>query len=362
MRPRARRDFLRLASLGSAALASGVWRPALAAPERKLGVALLGLGRYSSGQLGPALRETRSCRLAGVVTGSPEKGAQWAKDYALPGGSVYSYETFDRIAENKDIDIVYLVTPPSLHPEFALRAAKAGKHVISEKPMATSVADCDTMIEACRKAKVMLSIGYRLHFDPYHREMVRLARDRDFGPFAKMTGDRGFVMKAKAWRVDKKLAGGGPMMDLGIYIVQGACMAAGADPVAVTATEEPKTNLEMFDQVEERIRWTMEFPGGATCDGVTSFNHQSDRFKAEGKKGFFEFTEKAFTYRGLKAVTSRGPLEFPPLNQQAAQMDDFAECILSGRKTSVPGEMGRRDVKILMAVYEAALTGKRVTL
>jgi glucose-fructose oxidoreductase len=362
MRPGSRRDFLRLASLGSAALASGAWRPTFAAPERKLGVALLGLGRYSSGQLGPALRETRLCRLAGVVTGSPEKGAQWAKDFSLPATSVYSYENFDRIAENKDIDIVYVVTPPALHPEFTLRAAKAGKHVISEKPMATSVADCDAMIEACRKAKVMLSIGYRLHFDPYHKEMVRLARDKDFGPLDKMTGDRGFVMKAKAWRVDKKLAGGGPMMDLGIYIVQGACMVAGAAPLAVTATEEPKTNLEIFDQVEERIRWTMEFPGGASCAAVTSFNHSSDRFKAEGKNGFFEFTEKAFTYRGLKAVTSRGPLEFPPMNQQAAQMDDFADCVLTGRPTPVPGEMGKRDMQIITAVYEAARTGKRVTL
>src|SRR6185295_15351362 len=123
-----------------------------------------------------------------------------------------------------------------------------------------------------------------------------------------------------------------------------------ATPVAVTAHEEPKTKPEMFDQVEERMRWTMEFPGGAVCEAVTSFNHQSDKFRAEAAKGFFELTEHAFTYRGLKGATSRGPLEFPPMNQQAAQMDDFADCILTGRKTPVPGELGLRDIRIVTAI------------
>ena len=359
-----RRDFLRFLSLGTAAVAGGLHRPDPArawagAPDRQLGVALLGLGRYSTGELGPALRETRACRLAGVVTGSPEKAAQWARDYGLPPQGLYNYENFDRIAENRDIDIVYVVTPPALHREFTLRAAKAGKHVITEKPMATSVADCDAMIAACRQAKVALSMGYRLHFDPYHQELMRLARGKDFGRFTRMTGDRGFVMKARAWRVDKKLAGGGPMMDLGIYIIQGACMAAGAAPVAVTASEEPKTRPELFDEVEERMRFTLEFPKGAVCEAVTSFNHQADRFRAEAPRGFFELTEHAFTYRGLKGATSRGPLAYPPLNQQAAQMDDFARCVRSGRKTRVPGEMGRRDIQIIAAIYEAARTGKR---
>jgi glucose-fructose oxidoreductase len=367
MRPGSRRDFLRLATVGGAALASGAWHPLRAADEKKaeagrrpLGVALLGLGRYSTTQLGPALRETKLCRLAGVVTGTPEKAVKWMQDFGLPQKNIYSYETFDRIADNPEIDIVYVVTPPGRHPEFAIRAAKAGKHVISEKPMANSVAECDDMIAACRKAEVALSIGYRLHFDPYHKELMRLGREKDFGAFTKMTGDRGFVMQARAWRVDKKLAGGGPMMDLGIYIIQGACMAAGAAPVAVTATEEPKTKPELFNEVEERIRWTMEFPGGAVCEAVTSYNHQSDRFRAEGPRGFFELQEKAFTYRGAKCVTSRGPLEYPPMNQQAAQMDDFASCIVTGRQTPVPGEMGRRDMQIVTAIYEAARTGQRV--
>lgn len=356
-----RRDFLR--GLGTAGLVAGIGLRGrkVIGEKRRLGVALLGLGRYSTNQLGPALRETKLCYLAGVVTGHPEKGATWAADYHLNRKNIYSYDNFDQIAGNKDIDIVYVVTPPALHPEFVIRAARAGKHVISEKPMATAVADCDRMIAACKAAKVKLAIGYRLHYDLYHQELMRLAREQDFGPFMKMTGDRGFVFGQRAWRIDKKLGGGGPMMDLGIYIIHGACMATGgAAPSFVTAHEEPKLKPELFNEVEETIRWTMEFPNGARCDAVTSYNHSADKFRVEGPKGWLEFKEHAFTYRGIVAKTGRGPLSYPAINQQAAQMDDFADCILSGRDTPVPGELGRRDMQIITAIYEAAATGKRV--
>ena len=176
-----------------------------------------------------------------------------------------------------------------------------------------------------------------------------------------MTGDRGFIFGERAWRIDKKLAGGGPMMDLGIYIVHGACMAAnGIAPTVVAAHEEPKTKPELFNEVEEAIRWTMEFPNGAKCDAVTSFNHSADKFRIEGAKGWLDFQQHAFTYKGIVCETSRGPLSFPAINQQAAQMDDFADCVLTGRDSPVPGELGRRDIQIIAAVYEAAKTGKRV--
>src|SRR5258705_632852 len=361
-----RRDFLRGLSIGTAAIATGPGLGSLAEPlgqnkGRKLGIALLGLGRYSTNQLGPALRETKLCYLAGVITGHQDKAEKWIAYYNLKKQNVYSYETLEHIADNPEIDVVYVVTPPALHPEFVIRAAKAGKHIISEKPMATSVADCDRMISACKAAKVKLAVGYRVHYDFYYKEMMRLAKELDFGPFMKMTGDRGFVFGQRAWRIDKKLAGGGPMMDLGIYIVHGACMAAnGVAPVFVTAQEEPKTKPELFNEVEETIRWTMDFPDGAKCEALTSFNHSADKFRIEGAKGWMNFKEHAFTYRGIVCETSRGPLTYPAINQQAAQMDDFAECILTDRKTPVPGELGRRDMAIIAAVYEAARSGKRV--
>lgn len=363
-RPVSRREFLERCTLGGAALLSMAGRADAdndALPARKLGVALVGLGNYSAGQLGPALWQTQHCRLTGVVTGSPAKGAQWARDYGFSGKNVYGYDTMARIADNPDIDIIYVVTPPGLHAEHAIAAAKTGKHVICEKPMANTVAECDAIIAACAAAKVRLSIGYRLHFDPYHEELRRLVRTGEFGPFLKMGGAFAFRMGSLQWRADRKLAGGGPLMDLGIYVIQESCMAAGATPVAVTARERPKARPDFFRDVEESIEWTLEFANGARSECFTSYNDGGNRFRAEAAGGWFE-VGPAFTYSGLAGATSRGPLRFdPPVNQQARQMDDFAQCVLTGRATPVPGEMGRRDLGIVTAIYEsAAANGRRV--
>jgi glucose-fructose oxidoreductase len=357
-----RRDFLSRVTVGAASLSfASRLRAEDAPPQKKLGVALVGLGYYSRAELAPALKLAQHCRLAGVVTGDRAKGERWAKENGFSEKSIYSYDTMARLADDPAIDIVYVVTPNALHAEHTIAAAKAGKHVICEKPMAISVAECDAMIAACRAAKVKLSIGYRLHFDPYHQELMRWAKDSALGPLLTMKGDRGFVMGMKVWRAERKLAGGGPMMDLGIYVIQAACMSAGGvTPVAVTAHEEPKTRPEMFADVEERIRWTMEFPNGANCEAVTSYSHNSDKFRAENPHDWFEFKDRAFSYRGLVADTSRGALHFdPPVNQQARQMDDFAQCIREGRESRVAGEMGRRDLTIIEAIYAAARTGKR---
>src|SRR5882672_8869354 len=186
-----RREFLGRLSLGAAGLAiASRLRADVPAPGKKLGVALVGLRKYSAGQLGPALKLTQNCRLAGVVTGDPAKGAAWAKEHGFSEKNIYNYATMSRLADNPDIDIVYVVTPNGLHAEHVIAAAKTGKHIISEKPLANTVAECDAMLAACRAAKVKFSVGYRLHFDPYHKEMMRLAREQDFGPLLKMTGKR----------------------------------------------------------------------------------------------------------------------------------------------------------------------------
>jgi glucose-fructose oxidoreductase len=371
-----RRQFLGTVSAGAALLAlpRGL-RGETATPQRKLGVVLVGLGKYSTGQLGPALKVTQNCRLIGVVTGERAKGKKWAQEHGFPEKNIYSYDTMHQMADNPDIDIVYVVTPNGLHAEHVVAAAKAGKHVITEKPMANTVAECDTMIAACRAAKVKLSVGYRLHWDPYHQTMMRMAKDPETAPFLKMNGTRAFQLPMGAWRGDKRLAGGGPMMDLGIYIIQGACMAYGgfpkagggldSAPVAVTARELPKTKPQQFGEgVEENIEWTMEFANGAICEARTAYiAPAADHFRAEGPKGWIDFKQHAFTYRGMDVDTSKGPLHFdPPVNQQALQMDDYAVCVREGRESRVPGEMGRRDLAIIEAIYAAAKSGKKTAV
>ena len=357
-----RRDFIGHLSLGAAALSlSSRLRAAEAGAPKKLGVALVGLGSYARGQLAPALKNhTQHCRLAGVVTGSMEKGQQWSKDHGFPEKNIYNYDTMAQMADNPEIDIVYVVTPNALHAAHTIAAAKAGKHVICEKPMAISVAECDAMIAACRAANVKLSIGYRLHFDPFHQELKRHAREKDVGAFMRMTGANGFTMGRKVWRADYKLSGGGPLMDMGVYCVHAACMAAdGAAPVAVTAHEHAKTRPEVFADVEEGLDWTMEFANGAKAEFMTSYVQNVGRFRAEAEKDFMAF-EPAFGYQGIKVVTSKGPLDLKSVpSQQALQMDDFAQCVRDRRQTIVPGEMGRRDMAIVEAIYKAARTGQR---
>ena len=358
--PLTRRDFIGRASLGAAAVALAPHVRAADLPPPKLA----GLGGYASGQLAPALKLTENVQITGVVTGSPEKGRKWSQVFGFPEKAVYSYDTMARLAENPTIDIVYVVTPNALHPQHVIAAAKAGKHVITEKPMATSVADCDAMIAACRAAKVRLSVGYRLHFDPYFADVTRLAQDKDVGPFKRMGGGFGFTMTEPQWRAEKKLAGGGPLMDLGIYSIQAACLAMGdRAPVAITAREQPKKRPEFFRDVEETIEWAMDFADGGRGEFITSYNGGINRFRAESDRGWIDISP-AFSYNGLQGDSSKGKLSHEPaVNQQARQIDHIAQCIREGRDSDVPGEMGRRDMIIIEAIYaSAAQGGKRIEI
>ncbi|GAB5560729.1 MAG: Gfo/Idh/MocA family oxidoreductase [Synoicihabitans sp.] len=322
----------------------------------------MGLGNYANSELRPALRETEHCHLAGVVTGSSRKGLGWSRRYGFPESSIYHYDDMEKMAENPTIDIVYVVTPNALHAEHCIAAAKAGKHVICEKPFTISVAEAEAVIAACDSSGVKLSLGYRLHFDPYHEVLRSMVREGGAGQFHEMFGDLSFTLQGQAWRTSKALAGGGPLMDLGVYVIQEACMATGEQsPISVKARELPKKRPENFVDVEESIEWEMEFPQGEICRGRTSYNASGNHFRAESDSAWFAM-DPAFTPRGLAGATHEGPLSFPPLRQQALQMDDFANCILEDRESRVGGAMGRRDMKIIEAIYRSAETGRKIQL
>ncbi len=358
--PFSRRSFLKSGSLAAAA-ALVLPRSLRAAGEgRKLGVALVGLGSYSTYQLGPALKETAHCQLAGVVTGDQAKGKRWAQEYGFPESSVYGYDSMDRMAENDAIDIVYVVTPNALHAEHSIKAAMAGKHVICEKPFTVSVSEAVAVMEACQKQGVKLSIGYRLHFDPYHEVLRKLAATRHYGPFQEMNGNFSFVMDRPQWRAQHALAGGGPLMDLGVYVIQEALMAkAEVPPIAVTAQALPKQRPKFFADVEETLEWTMEWADGAVLQGRTSYNDRGNRFEASAAKGWCRIGP-AFGYGGIRLFTPEGEIQYPPFNQQAAQMDDFALCVKEDRESKVSGAMGLRDMVIVEAIYDAMRSGRRV--
>ncbi len=320
----------------------------------RLGIALLGLGKYASEYLAPALLETNCCRLAGIVTGDPVKASHWKAKYDLPEQNIYSYENFDCIKDNGDIDIVYVVTPNALHADYVVRAAKAGKHVICEKPMAASIEDCDRMIDACTNAGVTLSVGYRLHFEPYNRQMIKLATTHKYGYVQKVIARDG-VDNVSGWRLDKQLAGGGALMDLGIYCIQAANHLYDMSPIAITA------GLNKFEGVEEAASFQLEYPGGFIAECECSYSKKMNYLHADANNGWFEL-EPAFGQANIQGKTIHGDMHFNRVNQQALEMDGIAKAIMNGNSSPVPGEMGREDVQILMAIYNAMHSGQRILL
>lgn len=357
-----RRNALRL---GAAAAVSPFFiSRAQNVSDKRLGVALLGLGDYSTGQLGPALKLTRNAYLAGIVTGSPDKIPKWQKEYEIPDKNIYNYQNFDTIAENKDIDIVYVVTPTGLHPDFAIRAAQAGKHVICEKPMAPTVADCNRMIEAAKKAGVTLQIGYRLHWDPSHVRLMDIMKNKEYGDWKSISVANGSPMKKftglNAWRIGKELGIAGALYDMGVYCVQASFYTAGMNPVSVTAkhsTDRP----EIFTEVPETYEWVLEFPGGRKAEGMSSYGRQGNFLKAEVEKGIVEISPGYNYGGGPRGRTPDGEMGFGPVNQQALQIDGQVASILAGTRSKVPGEMGARDIQVVNGIMEAAATGKPVT-
>jgi predicted dehydrogenase len=194
--------------------------------------------------------------------------------------------------------------------------------------------------------------------------MMRLGQTQAYGKLTHLAADNGFKFGpgGTPWRLNKKLGGGGPLMDMGIYCLQGCLYTKGQVPVSITAKFAPETGSGIFKEVEAGLSWQLRFADGTVADCRTSYLDNVSRLRAEATGGWFEL-EPAFGYGGLAGRTSKndGLLNLPNINQQAAQMDDFAQCVLLNKPTRVPGEMGLRDVQLLAAIYRAAETGQSVS-
>jgi predicted dehydrogenase len=371
-----RRGFLKeLLSLGAAASAARLVGSApdaaaqtpTAASGKKLGFALVGLGSLSENQIAPALfQKTKLCKLSGLVSGHPDKAKAWAKKYGLPEKNIYNYENFDQIKNNPDIDVVYVVLPNSMHAEYTIRAAKAGKHVLCEKPMAISVKECDQMIAACKAAGRKLAIAYRLHFEPNNLELVRMARDKTLGAVKVIEASAGFhIDDPTQWRLNKALSGGGSLMDIGIYALQAARYISGEEPVSVSAQLSISDPIKFKPGVDESVLFSLKFPSGILANCSSSYATGLNRFRAHAERGWFEVSP-ALNYTGIKGrMTEKGvtkEFDIPSNDHFAAEMDDFSDCILNDKQTRVPGEEGRRDQRIIAAIYQSAASGRTVSL
>jgi predicted dehydrogenase len=360
-------DVTRRAFLASAATVATtpVWSSlARAAPGgRKLGVALCGLGSLSMNQIAPALQRTQHCRLAGIVTGSVDKARDWKQRYQLRDDSIYDYNSIGRMADNPDIDIVYVVTPNALHLPHTVAAAEAGKHVFCEKPMEISVERCQQMIDAVNRAGRLLGIAYRCQFEPHHLECIRIARSKELGELRIIDAGFSFVIgDPTQWRLRKALAGGGALMDIGVYCLQTTRYLTGEEPAWISAVEA-KTDPVKFAEVDETMLWHARFPSGVVTHCTASYGADGfSGFRAATNQGWFGL-EPGYFYNGNRGRRSDGKeISYQVDDPFVLELDHFAECILTGTPTRVPGEMGLQDVRIMMAIYESARLGRPVTL
>jgi glucose-fructose oxidoreductase len=354
-----RRQFIQTISIGTGALLFPGFL--CGTKKEKLGIALVGLGYYSTDLLAPALQQTQHCYLAGIVTGTPAKIPVWQRKYEIPDKNVYNYENFDRIADNPDIDIVYVVLPPVMHAEYCIRAAKAGKHVFCEKPMAMNVAECQAAIDACRDSKVKLSIGYRMQHEPNTQEVIRIGRERIFGAPKLVKAAAGYYDgRSNHWK-QKWSMGGGAMYDMGVYSLQGARYSTGEEPVAVTARHS--TNRpDIYFEADETTHFELDFPSGARAECVTSLGQGMNTLHIDYENGWARL-EPFQSYSGIQGEASDGRrFDARISNQQARQMDNDALSILEKRPMLVPGEEGMRDIRVVEAIFQAAKTGERVLM
>jgi predicted dehydrogenase len=337
-----------------------------ASAPRKLGFAIVGIGRLSINQLFPAFAHCKYARLSALVSGNPDKARQYAGKYGVDEKHIYSYSNFDNIANDDAIDVVYIVLPNSMHAEYTMRAAKAGKHVFCEKPMANSIDECKQMIDVCNTAKKKLAIAYRMQYEPYTQAAVDLCRRQVFGKARLITADHGFNVQPGTWRTDLKLAGGGPLVDVGIYCINAARNLLGAEPVEVAAQIEQPRDDPRFKEVEASMAFSLKFPSGVLASCTTTYaGSGGSRLRLMSEFGEV-FLEPAFSYSAPKMwIYDRGQPQQAvraAVNQFATEMDEFARCILDNKQPRTPGEEGLADVRVIRALYTAAAEGKTIKL
>jgi predicted dehydrogenase len=368
-----RRDFMRAtgASLAAASIGStlasadqgGANQPP---PARTFGYAVVGIGSLAEGSILPAFANTQRSRVMGLVSGDMAKARETAAQYGVPERGLYTYDTFDRITDNPDIHAVYIVLPNNLHAEYTIRAHKAGKHVLVEKPMANSVADCEAMIAAAKAAGRQLAVGYRLRYEPFTQAMIRMGREKEFGETRAIVAEAGFNIGNPAqWRLQKAAAGGGSMMDIGIYAVNAARYLSGEEPVEVNATEYSDRNDPRFKEVEDTIHFHMKFPSGVIASCISSYGVSLNRCRVHAQRGSFEM-EPFWSRDGLRLRVMRGNIVeqryLPQRDHFALMMDHLAEAATKNVAPLTDGVDGRNDMKVIEAVYESVRQGRPVKI
>lgn len=335
------------------------------APGKKLGWAIVGLGSLSINQILPAFAKCEKSKVVALVSGHPEKANKLAARYGVNPKNTYNYENYDSIRENSEVDVIYIVLPNSMHSEYTIRGFQAGKNVLTEKPMATTPAECQLMIDAARKSGRKLMVAYRCRYEPYNQEAIRVARSGVLGPTQVIVANAGFnAGDSNQWRLKKAMAGGGSMMDIGIYALNASRYLSGEEPAEVNALMYSSPGDRRFKEVEETVNFQLRFPSGVLANCTSSYGYFAQSYyRVLGTHGWLEL-DPATWYEGLRMRVGRENVieerELPVRDHFALEMDHLSQCVEENKEPLTPGEEGLRDIKLIMAVYEAAKSGKTV--
>jgi predicted dehydrogenase len=349
--------------------------PSALPPEKRLGFAIVGLGRLALEEIMPAFAMCKLAKPTALVSGDAAKANQVAQQYGINPKNIYNYQNYDDIRNNPDVEVIYIVLPNSMHLEYTVRGAKAGKHILSEKPMATSVAECQQMIDACKQANRKLMIAYRCQYEPHHRAAIRMIRNKELGMIRVIQADNGQNQGGdlSQWRLKKALAGGGCLFDVGIYCLNATRYLTGEEPIEINAQTFTTPNDPRFKEVEESVTFQLLFPSGILAICSTSYGyHEARRFRVFGSDAWLQL-DPAFSYNGLRMSVSRKSssnnmaeniteIRTTEKNQFALEIDHMADCVIHNKQPHTPGEEGLQDHKLMAAIYEAARTGKTITL
>ncbi len=344
-------------------------------PNERLGFAIVGLGTLSLEEILPAFAQTKRCKPVALVSGSPDKAKEIAQQYGINSKNIYNYQNYDSIRNNPAVDIIYIVLPNSMHAEYVVRGAKAGKHILCEKPMATSPAECQQMIDACKQANKKLMIAYRCQYEPYNRAMIQMVRNKELGVVQLIQADNGQNQGGdlNQWRLKKALAGGGCLPDVGIYCLNACRYLTGEEPIEISAMMHSTPGDPRFKEVEENVNFLLRFPSGVLANCSTSYGyHEVRRYRVFGSDAWAQL-DPGFAYTGLQMMVGHKSRtnsmvevvenrRLTEKNQFALEMDHMAECVMENKQPHTPGEEGLQDQKLIDTIYEAARTGKTIKL
>lgn len=335
-------------------------------PNRKIGYAIVGLGKLAVDEILPAFAKCKVSQPVALVSGHADKANQIADVYNISRDSIYNYDSYDQLADNDEVDVIYIVLPNSMHAEYTVRGFAAGKHVLCEKPMASSISECEQMIAAGEKADRQLMIAYRLHYEPFNQMVMKICNQKSLGAIKTFSGSFCINVEAPNIRLSKKLAGG-PVGDVGVYPLNAARYVAGEEPSHVSAIAHQPTDDPRFGEVPESVSCVMKFPSGILASWDCSFGtNRSDFYRVACSDGTIELSP-AFSYTGQQLRTDEpgqnGPAkiiqhDITPANHFAAEMDDFSQCIINGKSTRTPGQEGLADMRVMAAMDRSMKTGK----